>query len=35
VAARPAARGTGALPNTPAPGQQPTKGWFNKLFAKA
>ncbi|MDB5100280.1 MAG: hypothetical protein JWM80_4701 [Cyanobacteria bacterium RYN_339] len=34
-APRPAARGTGALPNLPEPGQQPTKGWFNKLFAKA
>jgi hypothetical protein len=33
--ARPAARGTAPLANAPAAGQQPAKGWFNKLFAKA
>lgn len=30
-----AARGTGPLPEVPEPGQQPQKGWFNKLFTRA
>jgi cell division protein FtsN len=33
VAAAP--RGTGALSDTPLPGKQAPKGWFNKLFSKA
>jgi hypothetical protein len=33
-AVAPAARGTAPLPDVPAPGQAPQKGWFGKLFGK-
>lgn len=29
-----APRGTGALPDVPAPGKAPERGWFGKLFGK-